>query len=181
MKTTQNLNLKIPEGGDLIDISDITDNFETLDDEISKKSNSTGGDVSQTVVKTLETIDTQFPIPNAGESTKMFLGKVKKFIEDSNDAINRLDHVTVVTLTAADWAGSTPLYSQTVTVAGATKDSEAIVLSALEDGATETAQKAYSKAFGIVVSGTAELGDGTATFRVYKKPITDIKIGLKGV
>ena len=37
------------------------------------------------------------------------------------------------------------------------------------------------KAFGIVSSGTASVGDGTATFKVYKKPVTDIVVGLKGV
>ena len=42
-------------------------------------------------------------------------------------------------------------------------------------------QKAYSKAFGIVSSGTASVGNGTATFKVYKKPVVDIVVGLKGV
>lgn len=102
-------------------------------------------------------------------------------INTINKTINRLDHVTEITLTAAGWTGSSAPYSQTVTVSGATQDSEAMVVSALADGATETVQKAYSKAFGIVTSGIASLGDGTATFKVYKKPVTDIKIGLKGV
>lgn len=39
----------------------------------------------------------------------------------------------------------------------------------------------YVKAFGMISSGTATLGDGTATFKVYKKPVTDIVVGLKGV
>ncbi|WP_124067380.1 hypothetical protein [Clostridium sp. E02] len=102
-------------------------------------------------------------------------------INSTNEAVNQLIHVTEVTLTVSEWKGSSAPYYQTVTVEDATKDSEAIVLSALEDGATATAQKAYSKAFGLVVSGTASLGTGTATFKVYKKPATDIKIGLKGV
>lgn len=102
-------------------------------------------------------------------------------INTTNKAINRLDHVTEVALTAAGWIGTAAPYTQTVTVAGATADLEAMVVSALADGATEAAQKAYNKAFGIVTSGTAVLGDGTATFKAYKKPVTDIKIGLKGV
>jgi len=104
-----------------------------------------------------------------------------KDINDTNKAINRLDHVTEVSLTAAGWTGSAVPYTQTVTVAGATADMEAMVVSALADGATGAVQEAYNKAFGIVVSGTASLGNGTATFKVYKKPTTDIKIGLKGV
>lgn len=106
-------------------------------------------------------------------------------IEDFNynaDLIDKLGApVKEVVLTAAGWIGSSVPYMQTVAAPGATQDSEAIVVSALADGATEATQKAYSKAFGIVVSGTASLGNGTATFKVYKKPVTDIKIGLKGV
>ncbi len=104
-----------------------------------------------------------------------------KDINDTNIAINRLDHVTEITLTAAGWTGSATPYTQTVTVSGAAVDMEAITVSALVDGATEAVQKAYSKAFGIVTSGTASMGNGSATFKVYKKPVTDIKIGLKGV
>ena len=37
------------------------------------------------------------------------------------------------------------------------------------------------KAFGIVSSGTAVLGDGVAVFKVYKRPETDITVGLRGV
>lgn len=102
-------------------------------------------------------------------------------INETNRAINQINHVTEVTLTATGWTGSAAPYTQTITVSGATEDMEAIVVSALEDGATEGTQKSYSKAFGIVTSGTASLGDGTATFKVYKKPATDITVGLKGV
>lgn len=102
-------------------------------------------------------------------------------INSTNAAINRLGHVTEVTLTAAGWTGTAVPYTQTVTVTGATADMEAMVVSALSKDATEATQKAYNKAFGIVTSGTASLGDGIAVFRVYKKPVTNIAIGLKGV
>lgn len=102
-------------------------------------------------------------------------------INSTNEAVNRLNHVTEITLTASGWIGSAAPFVQKVTVTGATEDMEAIVVSALEDGATEAVQKSYVKAFGFVVSGTASLGASTATFKVYKKPVTDIKIGLKGV
>ncbi len=82
MKYTQNLNMKIPEGGDPIDIADITENFETLDIEINKKANTSGGDISDTTIKTVDAIATEFPVPSAGESSKTFLGKVRKFIQD---------------------------------------------------------------------------------------------------
>ncbi len=93
----------------------------------------------------------------------------------------RLEHVTLVTLTAAGWMGSAAPYTQTVTVNGVTEEMEPILVSALPDGATLEEQKAYSKAFGLVSSGTASVGDDTATFKVYKKPVVDIAVGLKGV
>ena len=104
----------------------------------------------------------------------------------NNTAYNKLvgdhlNHTTQVTLTAAGWTGSEAPYTQTVDVDGATAEMEAILVSALAPGADLDTQKAYSKAFGIISSGTAELGDGTATFRVYKKPATDCVVGLKGV
>lgn len=87
----------------------------------------------------------------------------------------------LVTLTADGWTGTEAPYEQTVTVSGATADMEPILVSALTDGAVVDVQKAYMKAYGIISSGTATLGDGSATFKVYKKPETDCMVGLKGV
>ena len=95
--------------------------------------------------------------------------------------IERSEHVTLVTLTAVGWTGTVAPYSQTVTVSDAKESMEPILVSALADGASEAVQKAYSKAFGLVSCGTASVGDGTATFKTYKKPATDITVGLKGV
>ncbi len=179
MKTTPNLNLKIPEGGDPIDILDITDNFETLDEEVSKKLNFTGGDVSETVVKALKSIDTHFPIPVAGESTKVFLGKVKKFIEDSNKAINRLDHVTEVTLTAAGWSSSAP-YTQTVNISGMVETDRPTVSLYLPDGITAADVDLQSKAYDCI--NRAVSGNGSITVYCYKKkPAVDFQIQVKGV
>lgn len=41
------------------------------------------GDISDTSINELEPIDTKYPIPAAGETTKVFMGKVKKYIEDT--------------------------------------------------------------------------------------------------
>ena len=49
------------------------------------KADASGSDVSETTVKTLDTITTEFPVPVAGECTKTFLGKVKKFFEDTKN------------------------------------------------------------------------------------------------
>lgn len=104
-----------------------------------------------------------------------------KDINDTNEAVNRLNHVTLVALSAAAWAGDAAPYSQTVAVSGVTEDMEAILVSALEDGATAETQLAYSKAFARVSAGTASIGDGTVTFKVYKKPESSLTVGLKGV
>jgi hypothetical protein len=72
-------------------------------------------------------------------------------------------------------------YSQTVEVEGVTAEDNPIFVSLLEDGAPAETQKAYMKAFGIIASGTGTTAEGSVTFKVYKKPETDIMIGLKGV
>jgi hypothetical protein len=180
MKNTQNLNMKIPEGGDPINIGDITGNFETLDTEVAKKANSTGGDVSGMTIKTLKTITAAFPIPSAGESADTFLGKVKKFMEDSNEAFNRLDHVTEVTLTAAGWTGSAAPYTQTVNVDGITENDRPIVSLYLPAGITAENVKLQSKAYACVDRATT--GAGNITVYCYnKKPTVDFQIQVKGV
>ena len=55
------------------------------------------------------------------------------------------------------------------------------LVSGLEDSADAEERKAYRKAFGIVSGGTGVTGDGTVTFKVDKKPATDLTIGLEGV
>ena len=85
MQLTPNYNLKKPEETDPIDILDLNDNADIIDAEFKKRPVASGGDVSEMTVKTLETITTEFPVPVAGESTKTFLGKVKKFFEDTKN------------------------------------------------------------------------------------------------
>lgn len=41
------------------------------------------GDISDTSINELEPIDTKYPVPAAGETAKVFMGKVKKYIEDT--------------------------------------------------------------------------------------------------
>lgn len=97
------------------------------------------------------------------------------------EKIYKTNHVVLVTLLASDWAGTSAPYTQTVFVNDATEDAQALVVNALADGATPAVQLAYNKAFAIVTAGTASLGEKSATFKVYKRPVTDITIGLKGV
>lgn len=102
-------------------------------------------------------------------------------INATNEAINRQDHVTLLALAADAWTGDEAPYEQTVAVEGVTAEDNPMLVSALEDGADLATQKAYSKAFGILAAGTGTTEDGSVTFKVYKKPATDITVGLKGV
>lgn len=85
MLLTPNYNLKKPKETDPIDILDLNDNADIIDAEFKKRPVASGGDVSGMTVKTLEDITTEFLVPEAGESTKTFLGKVKKFFEDTKN------------------------------------------------------------------------------------------------
>lgn len=49
------------------------------------KVGASGGDISETNIDSLESINTEFPVPDQGETAKVFLGKVKKFILDFNN------------------------------------------------------------------------------------------------
>ena len=83
MQLTPNYKLKKPEGTDPVDIQDFNDNADLIDAALKKKAESSGGDISEMTVKTLDNITTDFPVPVAGEKPKTFLGKVKKFFEDT--------------------------------------------------------------------------------------------------
>lgn len=95
--------------------------------------------------------------------------------------LERMDHVALAVLPASGWTGSSAPYIQTVSVEGAKEDRDARLVSVLADGASLEVQKVYMKAFSLISSGTGVLGEGVATFKVYKKPTTDITVGLLGV
>lgn len=85
MKFTSNYKLKRLEDGDPIDILEIGENMDILDRELKKKAETSGGDISKMTVKTLKANTAEFPIPEAGEDAETFLGKVKKFFEDTKN------------------------------------------------------------------------------------------------
>lgn len=86
-----------------------------------------------------------------------------------------------ITLSATGWSGSEAPYTQSVTVDGILASDEPSLVSVLSENANLTTQKAYMKAFGIISSGVAITENGSVTFKVYKKPVVDITVGLKGV
>lgn len=93
----------------------------------------------------------------------------------------RMVEFTQVTLTADGWTGDSAPYVQTVEASTIVETDQPLLVSALEDGATPDVQKAYVKAFGIIASGTGTTGNGNITFKVYKKPESDITVKLKMV
>lgn len=102
-------------------------------------------------------------------------------INATNAAINRQDHVTLITLTAAKWIGDAAPYEQTVAVDGVTAEDNPMLVSALKNNATVEEHRAYNKAFGIIAAGIGITADGSVTYKVYKKPATDVMVGLRGV
>lgn len=102
-------------------------------------------------------------------------------VQDLENLKAEIRRIIPVTLTAAGWSGSAAPYTQSASAAGITEADNPMLVSMLADGADLDTQKAYSKAFGIVASGTAVTGNGTVTFKAYKKPETEIVVGLKGV
>lgn len=116
-----------------------------------------------------------------GSEMSKDIGKLLNNTVYNKSELERQEHTALVTLTAAGWSGTAAPFTQTVQVAGAREGLEPMVVSALADGAPPEVQKNYIKAYGILCSGTGVMGDGTATFKVYKKPAVDITIGLRGV
>ncbi|WP_313346717.1 hypothetical protein [Lacrimispora sp.] len=65
-----------------INIEVVTSGTATIQD-VMERVGATGGNISETVLETLEPIDVKYPVPAAGETTKVFMGKVKKYMEDT--------------------------------------------------------------------------------------------------
>jgi hypothetical protein len=110
------------------------------------------GDISDTSINDLEPIDTKYPVPSAGESTKVFMGKVKKYIEDTKplDADMAVYVATTGNDTTGDGTSAKPYgtinyalstipknlcgYAATIFVADGTYD-EAVFISGFTNGA----------------------------------------------
>lgn len=82
MLRTTYLNLKKPEGADPVNVQDFNDNADTIDTEVNARVKSSGGDIANTKVSTYTASTASFPVPAAGETPKVFMGKIKKFFED---------------------------------------------------------------------------------------------------
>lgn len=67
------------------------------------KVSASGGDISETVIGALETIDTKYPVPDAGEKVKSFFGKFITFMKNIKPL--EADITVYVATTGSDIAG----------------------------------------------------------------------------
>lgn len=82
MKITKNFGLNMPDEDDFVEIDKINENAEKIDEELAKKADASGGDISETVITTVKASQAEYPVPAAGDSAKTVLGKVQKFFAD---------------------------------------------------------------------------------------------------
>ena len=103
--------------------------------------------------------------------------------ENLKKASEKIENATIqrnITLAAADWSDNYP-YTQTVSAEGITADSNVKVIGLfVADGSTEDQVKAIKKAAGFLMSNTSGTGNGTLTFKAYKKPETDFTVVVEG-
>ncbi len=97
-----------PDEDDFYDIAEFNKAMDILDETLADMENKKldrDGDVSDTEIKTLDTITEEFPVPAGGEPAKTFLGKVKKFIEDTKGRYLEADMTVYVAATGSDETG----------------------------------------------------------------------------
>ncbi|MBE5984276.1 MAG: hypothetical protein E7248_13370 [Paenibacillaceae bacterium] len=71
--------------------------------DVLERVDATGGDISETVIENLETVEDKFPVPTAGESVKRFFGKVLTFLRNIRPLTQ--DTNIYVSTTGSDTAG----------------------------------------------------------------------------
>ncbi|WP_097003937.1 hypothetical protein [Lacrimispora amygdalina] len=100
-------------------------------------------------------------------------------INQTNEEINKLEAVKIVTLPIAGWSNSAP-YTQTVEVLGIAENDRPIVSLYLPDDITAADVKLQSKSYGCM--DRALTGAENITVYCYsKKPAVDFQIQIKGV
>lgn len=96
------------------------------------------------------------------------------------EKIEKVEKVVLVTFPVSGWSASVP-YSQTVNAAGITATSQPVLYQYKDSSITEANATAYNKAFAALAAGSGTTGNGTVTWKCFKKPATDITVALKGV
>ena len=79
---TTNFGFKKPAETDYYDVNIQNDNWDKADQEIKKRVEEEGGDIADTKAVSFQDNSTSWPVPAAGETVKVILGKIKKHLED---------------------------------------------------------------------------------------------------
>ena len=79
---TTNFGFKKPAETDYYDVTVQNDNWDKADQEIKKRVEEEGGDIADTKAVSFQDNSTSWPVPEAGETVKVILGKIKKHLED---------------------------------------------------------------------------------------------------
>ena len=79
---TTNFGFKKPAETDYYDVTVQNDNWDKADQEIKKRVEEEGGDIADTKAEAFQGNSTSWPVPTAGETVKVILGKIKKHLED---------------------------------------------------------------------------------------------------
>lgn len=80
MQTTPNLGLKKPESNEYVNVTDINDNSDAIDEAVSGRVVSDGGDISETVIA-FEQADERATL-GTNEKTGVLFGKISKWLSD---------------------------------------------------------------------------------------------------
>lgn len=108
--------------------------------------------------------------------------------EKVNQKINQLSeqlrtsyhNYTNVTISASGWNNTYP-YLNTVTVNGVTAESDVRVIGLhIPSNATQNQVKAINKAASFLIENDDGVGNGTITFKAYKKPTVDFTVIIDG-
>ena len=97
-----------------------------------------------------------------------------------DEAMKKIVNRRIIKLTAAGWSGSYP-FTQAVDAAGIAVADDIKVLGVyIPANATLEQVKAWNKAAGFLMHNPGGVGDGSITFRAYKKPVVDFSIITEG-
>ena len=139
--------------------------------DLELKVDKAGGDVSNTVAATATASSAAYPIPAAGDSLRVILGKIRKFFTDIKAAVVRLSiSGRTITWTKADGTTGT-LTTQDTTYSAATQSANGLMTAADKkklDGIASGAQ---------VNSVTGVKGNAESTYRTGQVNLTVANIG----
>ena len=139
--------------------------------DLQRKLDKAGGDISDTVAATATASSAAYPIPAAGDSFKVILGKIRKFFTDIKAAVTGLSiSGRTITWTKADGTTGT-LTTQDTTYSAATQSANGLMTAADKkklDGIASGAQ---------VNSVTGVKGNAETNYRTGNVNITPANIG----